>query len=244
MQEVTCNIECERRHESSRQHRVLPFVGPVRWHLAPPMCHTQHLTDRASRLTHDQASVAPRVRTRDDTRRARTVGLFSLGDGLARESAVSAGALASSRLEVTELKEITVHLSLSIGSQGNDITQASVRLPHAEVPAQLKGSGRTCALMMALLLTSALPGCASYPANEKCGDSGCISDAQITSQVQALFAQHSELRGPDQVYVTTKNHVVYLTGMVEIGLERDIAGSIAEGANGVTGVVNDISIEK
>jgi osmotically-inducible protein OsmY len=98
--------------------------------------------------------------------------------------------------------------------------------------------------MIALVLTSALFGCAGYQGREKCRDSGCISDAQITSEVQARFAQHTELRGPDQLYVQTLNHVVYLSGMVETGLHRDIAASLAQGANGVTRVVNDISIEK
>jgi osmotically-inducible protein OsmY len=98
--------------------------------------------------------------------------------------------------------------------------------------------------MIALVLTGAVSGCASYQGNEKCRDSGCISDAQITSEVQARFAQQSELRGPDQLYVQTLNHVVYLSGTVETGLHRDIAASIAQEANGVTRVVNDISIDK
>ena len=98
--------------------------------------------------------------------------------------------------------------------------------------------------MIALVLTGALAGCASYQGHEKCGDSGCISDAQITSEIQTVFAKHSELEAPNQIYVQTENHVVYLSGLVSTGLQRDAAASIAQEANGVTRVVNEISIDK
>ena len=137
-----------------------------------------------------------------------------------------------------------MHLSLSVGSPGNDMTRAGIGVSKAGVPAQLKRPSRAYALMIALVLTGALPGCASYQGNEKCAASGCLSDAQITSEVRARFAQERELDGPDQLYVNTINHVVYLSGIVETGLHRDIAASIAQDANGVTRVVNDISISK
>ena len=137
-----------------------------------------------------------------------------------------------------------MHLLLSVGPQGNDITHASIGLSKAGVPAEPKGLSRTCALMIALVLASALPGCASYQGSEKCAESGCLSDAQITSEVRARFAQERELDGPDRLDVNTINHVVYLSGIVETGLHRDIAASIAQDANGVTRVVNNISISK
>jgi hyperosmotically inducible protein len=94
------------------------------------------------------------------------------------------------------------------------------------------------------LLTGALSACAEYHPYEKCGKGGCAGDADITANVQGLFAQHPELEGPDQLYVETTDHVVYLSGTVETGLHRDIAASVAREVSGVTDVVNDIAIDK
>jgi osmotically-inducible protein OsmY len=79
---------------------------------------------------------------------------------------------------------------------------------------------------------------------EECGGAACADDAKITADVQTRFAQHSELDGPDQLYVKTVNHVVYLSGTVETGLHSDMAASLAREVSGVTGVVNDIGIDK
>ena len=106
------------------------------------------------------------------------------------------------------------------------------------------GSTRAAAWIAALLLTGALSACAEYRAAERCGKDGCPGDANITASVQELFAQHPELEGPDQLYVKTLDHVVYLSGTVETGLHRDIAASVAREVSGVTGVVNDIAIDK
>jgi osmotically-inducible protein OsmY len=94
------------------------------------------------------------------------------------------------------------------------------------------------------LLTGALSACADYHSHEKCGKGECSDDANITANVQGLFAQHPELESPDQLYVKTADHVVYLSGTVDTGLHRDIAASVAGEVNGVTRVVNDIAIEK
>jgi len=90
-----------------------------------------------------------------------------------------------------------------------------------------------------LCLTSALPGCAAFT---KCGFSGCPGDAEITAQVRALFAQHSVLEPPNLLEVQTLDHVVYLNGVVDTDLERQIAESVAHEAKGVTRVVNSIGL--
>ena len=100
------------------------------------------------------------------------------------------------------------------------------------------------AWVAALLLTGALSACAEYPPYEKCGKGGCADDANITANVQGLFAQHPELQGPDQLYVNTTDHVVYLSGTVETGLHRDIAASVVREVNGVSSVVNNIAVDK
>jgi len=111
-------------------------------------------------------------------------------------------------------------------------------------PRPRPGFTRPAAWITALLLTGALSACAEYHPYEKCGTGGCASDANISANVQQLFAQHPELEGSDQLYVKTIDHVVYLSGTVETGLHRDIAASVAREANGVTSVVNNIAIDK
>jgi hypothetical protein len=106
------------------------------------------------------------------------------------------------------------------------------------------GSTRPAAWITALLLTGALSACAEYHPYEKCGKGGCAGDADIAANVQGLFAQHPELEGPDQLYVETTDHVVYLSGTVETGLHRDIAASVAREVNGVSSVVNNITVDK
>ena len=122
------------------------------------------------------------------------------------------------------------------------ITSVGGRRPGA--PPDVEGSTRPAAWIAALLLTGALSACAQYRSYEKCAGGGCPGDANITANVQGSFAQHSELEGPDQLYVKTIDHVVYLSGTVETGLHRDIAASVAREVSGVTGVVNEIAIDK
>jgi osmotically-inducible protein OsmY len=95
------------------------------------------------------------------------------------------------------------------------------------------------ALAFALVLTGVLPGCAAY---EKCGFAGCPGDAEITAQVRALFDQHPALKPPNLLEVQTLNHVVYLNGVVDTDLERQMAESVAHEAEGVAKVVNSIGL--
>jgi osmotically-inducible protein OsmY len=94
-----------------------------------------------------------------------------------------------------------------------------------------------CTFALAVTLTGALPGCATY---EKCGFEGCPGDAKITSYVQAQLAQHDEI-GP-RVHVQTLNGVVYLNGSVSEGLQRTTAESVASQTPGVAKVVDDIYV--
>ena len=138
--------------------------------------------------------------------------------------------------------------ALPNGLPSNDhLIRTGIALPDSRALTQLRRLTGAYALMAALVLTCAAPGCATQQpseASENCGQANCLTDEQITSEVRALLAQHPELQGPDQLYVNTEDHVVHLSGMVGTGLHRDIAGSLAEQAKGVTRVVNSISIEK
>jgi osmotically-inducible protein OsmY len=95
------------------------------------------------------------------------------------------------------------------------------------------------ALAFTLVLTGVLPGCAVYG---KCGFGGCPGDAEITREVHALFDQHPALEPPNLLEVQTLNHVVYLTGLVDTDLERQMAESVALEAKGVAKVVNSIGL--
>jgi osmotically-inducible protein OsmY len=90
-------------------------------------------------------------------------------------------------------------------------------------------------------LSSVLAGCSSYG---KCASSACGGDAAITTNVQTLLDQHSELGAPHSIEVQTKDRVVYLNGLVNDGLERRIAESVALQTPGVLKVVNSIAVQK
>jgi hypothetical protein len=107
--------------------------------------------------------------------------------------------------------------------------------------AQMTRSKPLYAFIAPLFLAAALSSCAAF---DKCGFSGCLGDAQITANVQARFHKHPELEAPDQVYVQTLNHVVYLSGEVSSGLQSRIAESVAMQVKGVDRVDNSIGLTK
>jgi osmotically-inducible protein OsmY len=87
-----------------------------------------------------------------------------------------------------------------------------------------------------------LPGCAIYQTYEKCGFAGCPDDQRTTREVQALLSQHPALGPPNSIDVKTLDHVVYLNGLVDTDLERQMAESVAAGAQRVARVVNSIGL--
>jgi osmotically-inducible protein OsmY len=103
----------------------------------------------------------------------------------------------------------------------------------------MKVPNQVYALAFALVLTGTLPGCAAY---KKCGFAGCPGDAEITAQVRALFDQYPVLKPPNLLEVQTLDHVVYLNGVVDTDLERQMAESVAHEAKGVARVVNSIGL--
>jgi osmotically-inducible protein OsmY len=95
------------------------------------------------------------------------------------------------------------------------------------------------AVTLALIVMSALCGCAAY---RKCGLRGCPGDAQITSEVRGLLDQYPALGPPNLVWVRTLDRVVYLSGQVDTELQRQSAESVAHKASGVARVVNSIGV--
>ena len=90
-------------------------------------------------------------------------------------------------------------------------------------------------------LSGALGGCSTYG---KCAGSACDGDAAITKNVRTRLDKHSELGAPHSIEVQTIDRVVYLNGLVNDGLERGIAESVALQTPGVLKIVNSIAVQK
>ena len=101
---------------------------------------------------------------------------------------------------------------------------------------------RAIRLSYALGLAVVLSGCAAVSTYRACGVKGCPGDATVTRAVNDLFTQHPALEPPNLIDVQTLNHVVYLYGLVDTELQRQLAESVARGAPGVSRVVNTIGI--
>jgi hypothetical protein len=95
---------------------------------------------------------------------------------------------------------------------------------------------------MAMLITAGvLAGCATDPVS---GPGGASSDAKITQNVEARLDQHPDLGPPQEIHVQTKENVVYLSGLVDSGVEIQNAESVARQAKGVSDVVNMLAVEQ
>ena len=92
------------------------------------------------------------------------------------------------------------------------------------------------ALASFLILTVALPGCATFR------QGGTDDDAKISANVQTQLDRRPELGPPHSIDVQTIDHVVYLNGFVSAGLESETAESVADEAPGVARVVNNIAV--
>jgi|SRR5215469_8368034 len=71
---------------------------------------------------------------------------------------------------------------------------------------------------------------------------GTPDDTKITADVLGAMAQHRDLGPPNQIYVTTHNHVVYLSGTAYNRLSVDNAIAIARAVPGVTRVVCTVGV--
>ena len=91
------------------------------------------------------------------------------------------------------------------------------------------------ALVFALILSGAH---STSAAVGKCESDSCRDDAKITTNVQELLDSHPEFGPPNSIGVQSFDHVVYLRGMVDTGLEKRIAASVASQAPNVARVVN------
>jgi len=89
-----------------------------------------------------------------------------------------------------------------------------------------------------------LGGAFSASADDQASPVRVSSDETITAAIEQAIGQHPDLGGPNQIYVTTRNHVVYLSGIVDNGLVTENAEQTARQVPGVVRVVNTMSIDK
>jgi hyperosmotically inducible protein len=97
-------------------------------------------------------------------------------------------------------------------------------------------SANTLTLTLALLSAQALAGAP--------GDSfeGAAKDAWLAGKVEMAFTLNQHLN-PFEINTDVQEGVVNLTGTVDSGIDRDLAGEIARGIEGVVSVDNDIRVE-
>jgi osmotically-inducible protein OsmY len=81
----------------------------------------------------------------------------------------------------------------------------------------------------------ALPALAAEP-------NGTPRDAWIQGKIEAVFALNAHLDG-FAIDTDVTQGAVHLTGKVESDIDRDLAGEIAKGIEGVVSVDNDLTVE-
>ena len=67
-----------------------------------------------------------------------------------------------------------------------------------------------------------LGGALSASADDQASPIRVSSDETITAALEQAIGQHPDLGGTNQIHVTTRNHVVYLSGIVGPELVLDI----------------------
>jgi osmotically-inducible protein OsmY len=72
---------------------------------------------------------------------------------------------------------------------------------------------------------------------------GGLDDVRITTDVRGVIAQYQEL-APNQIHVDTRDHVVYLSGMVYSALIGDDATETARRVPGVNRVVSTMWVQE
>lgn len=97
---------------------------------------------------------------------------------------------------------------------------------------------RHAAAAIVFALATGLAGCAAY---QKCGFAGCPGDPRITTEVEAKLRENLALESWG-IRVQTFDRVVYLYGLVDTNLERNIVESTALEVPGVRRVVNSIGV--
>lgn len=72
---------------------------------------------------------------------------------------------------------------------------------------------------------------------------GSVKDGWITGKIETVYQLNSNLNA-FEIDTDVADGIVHLTGMVESDIDRDLAGQIAEGIDGVVDVNNELTVEK
>jgi hyperosmotically inducible periplasmic protein len=97
---------------------------------------------------------------------------------------------------------------------------------------------------LVLLLLLPLVSAQSWGAGVKSdGFEGAVKDAWITGKIETVYTLNRHLNA-FAIDTDVENGMVHLTGMVESDIDRDLAGEIAKGIDGVVDVKNDLKIEE
>jgi hyperosmotically inducible protein len=71
---------------------------------------------------------------------------------------------------------------------------------------------------------------------------GVTRDAWLSGKVETVFALNSHLN-PFSIHTDVENGAVHLTGAVPTDIDRDLAGELAKGVEGVASVDNDLVVD-
>ncbi len=98
-----------------------------------------------------------------------------------------------------------------------------------------------CRVALVVATSTLFGGCAMDEPQTPCTGADCRSDADITREINAEISGHPELTDWT-IQVQTRGSVVYLHGLVDTGVQRDLVESIARNVRGVKGVENSIEL--
>jgi osmotically-inducible protein OsmY len=104
---------------------------------------------------------------------------------------------------------------------------------------KMSGPKTIFTLTSALIFAGVLAGCADLGQS---GSQSRTADAQITADVETRLNSIPDLGPPGSVRVQTLDHVVYLNGLVDVGLDKGLAESATNQAPGVSQVVDSIAV--
>jgi osmotically-inducible protein OsmY len=90
----------------------------------------------------------------------------------------------------------------------------------------------------ALITTMSLAAMQAFAADQ----SQPVKDSFITGKLEATYLLNRHLN-VFTIHPETTNGVVHLTGTVESNIDRDLAGELAKGIDGVTSVKNDLVVK-
>jgi osmotically-inducible protein OsmY len=102
----------------------------------------------------------------------------------------------------------------------------------------IRRPGTLTAFAATLLLSGALAGCS---ASQSCPPGGCQGDALIKQHVDQMIYDNKAIQ-PFSITVQAKNGVVYLYGIVDTQLQKNVIEEETGKIQGVKRVVNSITV--